>query len=287
MSVSATNRAPFGERPVQTPEAWRQAWSALPADLGEALRGYAARIGEAPLPYFQARLVGLCQESPLLYVGLFLDGELCFEYGALPPRWSAQSLSEGPVAGEPGLYCLLRERWRVDQQLRLCALSLNRSSDAAASACDLEILRFAGDYLFHDPARRDDRVIDVLSAFEYNCEAIIQQNLELRRPITLAHFEFPGLAPYMELAGEARSRELMEEIITNIRKRMKKDDYLVQPAPGAYVALLPGARAAQIRERFHTIFFQVRSLVLDHRLHLCTVEGAPRPLNEIWKELLL
>lgn len=268
--------------------AWQTNWSRLPAGIQNSLSEYALQLAALPgLDYFPSRLLRLCQECRLIYAALQLDAEVCFEFGRLPEGLQRAGDEGGPAPGLPGLVWVERQRWRMDQSLRFSGLIASEDLPQSEAQIDLELLRFASDFLFHDPSRRDPRMLDLAAGFELSCRAIIAHSLENGKPVTLAHFEFPGLAQYMELAGEARSRSLMQEIIDSIRQRLKKDDYLVQPGPGAYVTLLPGATVEQIHDRFQTIYFHIKNLVLDYRLHLTTVDRLPIELHTIWKELQL
>ena len=150
-----------------------------------------------------------------------------------------------------------------------------------------QILPFARNTFFYTPGLGDPRRIDHLAVLNQRALAVLNRHLERGEIVTISHFKFQDLHIYLEMQGEHRTREILRGIIEYIHGNLKKRDLLLQLTPLSYIMLSPGATQEQILERFRSIYFQIRSLVLEYQIHLATVTETPVQLNEIWKELKL
>lgn len=108
-----------------------------------------------------------------------------------------------------------------------------------------------------------------------------------KRPVTLSHFEFQDLSLYLERSAEVGTQEFYQAIEYTIRKHLKSQDLFFHVLPHSFLVISPGARKEQIVDRFHSIYFQIRSLIFDYEILLVTVEKPTTNLDSIWTELKL
>ncbi len=198
---------------------------------------------------------------------------------ALPLELSA----EGPGA----LVELRKVVRRRDHNLSARLILPARLEDLARNLLDHEILPFARNLFFFTPGLGDARRVDHLAILNQRALGVLNDHLEQGQPVTISHFKFQDLHIYLEMQGEHRTREILRGIIEYIHGNLKKQDLLLQLTPLSYIMLSPGATQEQILERFRSIYFQIRSLVLEYQIHLTTVSEKPVRLSEVWKDLKL
>jgi hypothetical protein len=198
---------------------------------------------------------------------------------ALPPALTA----EGPGA----LVELCRIVRRRDHHLSVRVVLPARLEDLARNLLDHEILPFARNLFFFTPALGDSRRIDHLAILNQRALGVLHERLDQGMHVTISHFKFQDLHIYLEMQGEHRTREILRGIIEYIHGNLKKQDLLLQLTPLSYIMISPGATQEQILERFRSIYFQIRSLVLEYQIYLTTVSEKPVQLGEVWKDLKL
>jgi len=158
-------------------------------------------------------------------------------------------------------------------------------AEIAATIMDNEILPLARNYYFNMSDLRDPRLVDLNRAAEEPLLAVLEREIGDGRPVSLTHFRFQEMHLYFEILGEHRTREIIREIIATIRGNLKKGDYLFQLSPLSYVVLSPGARQEQIERRFESIYFQIKTLILDYDLTVATVDALPVRMYRLWEDL--
>lgn len=231
------------------------------------------RCGGEILPWLTARDVhgqGLYDDSA--------DAEWCADR-ALP----ASHAGDGPGA--------LRELRRIlrfrEHRLHMRFVAPASLTGVVENLLDHEIVPFARNLFFHHPALGDPRRIDHLAVMNQRALAVLAEHLEQGSAVTLSHFQFQDLHIYLEMQGEHRTREILRGIIDYIHGNLKSEDTLVQLTPRSYIMISPGATQEQILDRFRNIYFQIRSVVLEYRIHLTTISEGPVQLSAVWKELKL
>ncbi|MCR9143261.1 MAG: hypothetical protein NXI24_13480 [bacterium] len=197
----------------------------------------------------------------------------------LPPHLSA----EGPGA----LMELCKVVRHRDHHLSVRLILPARLEDLARNLLDHEILPFARNLFFFSPGLGDSRRVDHLAVLNQQALAVLNERLEQGMIVTVSHFKFQDLHIYLEMQGEHRTREIFRGIIEYIHGNLKKQDLLLQLTPLSYIMISPGATEEQILERFRSIYFQIRSLVLEYKIHLTTVTESPVRLGQVWKDLKL
>lgn len=150
---------------------------------------------------------------------------------------------------------------------------------------DAELLPFARTYFLHAPGLHDERTVDLVQSLEADLRRLCLPHLENAVPVTFTHFRFQDMAIYFEMSGEHRSLEILAEIRAIVEQRLKSADELIMLAPGSLVVISPGARAVQMRERFNSVYFQTRSLLLDFTMEVHTLERPPIRFAELWRAL--
>ena len=143
----------------------------------------------------------------------------------------------------------------------------------------------AARYFFFKPDIQNERRIDHVEVLQSFARQALRGYLEQGTSVAISHFRFQDLRVYFEMSGDERTRDIMHAIVSTIRSNLKQRDMLFQLSPLSYVVVSPGAEREQIERRFKTIYFQVRSLVLEYRLTVVTVDRFPLRLNELWKDL--
>ncbi|MEQ9366811.1 MAG: hypothetical protein RIF32_21405 [Leptospirales bacterium] len=174
-----------------------------------------------------------------------------------------------------------------DHSLSVRLILPARLEDLARNLLDHEILPFARNLFFFSPGMGEARRIDHLAILNQQALAVLNERLEQGMQVTISHFKFQDLHIYLEMQGEHRTREILRGIIDYIHGNLKKQDLLLQLTPLSYIMISPGATQEQILERFRSIYFQIRSLVLEYQIHLTTVSETPVRLGEVWKDLKL
>ena len=106
-------------------------------------------------------------------------------------------------------------------------------------------------------------------------------------PVTISHFHFQEMKIYLEVTGEQQTREFLNEINRTFQRNLKKKDTVIQISPVSYLVLSPGATTRIMTERFKHIFFMIKSLILEYKLDIYTVQQLPVEIHEIIRRLKL
>lgn len=104
-------------------------------------------------------------------------------------------------------------------------------------------------------------------------------------PITFSHFRFQNLNHYFGLLGEAGANEMIQHIGDSIRQRLKSRDLPIILSPHSYLVLSVGATEEQIYPRFQTLYFEIKSLILDYELLVRTIRTDDFSVFELFREL--
>jgi hypothetical protein len=90
---------------------------------------------------------------------------------------------------------------------------------------------------------------------------------------------------FFELLGKFRSKEIIAEIIENIRTHLKRIDAIFVLSPFSYLIVSPGADEDLIQKRFQGIYFQSSSIVMDYQISTRTIREEAWSTEDLWKEL--
>lgn len=157
--------------------------------------------------------------------------------------------------------------------------------DIADNALADEIVPFAESYFFFLPTARDIRRVDILSEAENRCHEILNDFLREGISVVLTHFRFQDMRVYFEMSGEFRSLEFMNIIDSQIRGRMGPDDIIVHLSPLSSLIFSPNVSLEEARARFESLFFQIKSLIIDYDLEFAMADSLPIRLGDLWREL--
>ena len=138
-----------------------------------------------------------------------------------------------------------------------------------------------------DAGRNPENWIDSVQDLSAYLGSRIKRALEKAQPVTISHFLFQDLTRYIEEVGEFWTLEIIEEIRKTIKSNLKKRDTLVSLTPVSHLVLSSGPREEQIQERFHHIYFEIRSLILDYSIHTTTVDSPDYRIADILEKLKL
>lgn len=158
--------------------------------------------------------------------------------------------------------------------------------DLAEAALDSTLLVHAENVFLNSQGLREKNLQNVFFNIERDTKPILEEILNTGVPVTLTHFLFQDLRVYFSLSGEYRSQEIMDSIQEVISENLKKSDRIFRLSPLSYIVISPGADSQQIQARFKSIYIQIKSLVLDYDLRLCTVSQLPVRFTQIWSQLL-
>lgn len=133
---------------------------------------------------------------------------------------------------------------------------------------------------------REKTLQNVFLSVERDLTVILEGHLQKGTRVTLTHFLFQDLRVYFSLSGEYRSGEIMDSIQKTIADNLKKSDHIFRLSPLSYIVVCPGADPEALKQRFKSIYVQIRTLVLDYELKMHTVESLPLQLTGVWSDLL-
>ncbi len=265
----------------------RRVMAALPADLA---REYQATIqretGAAPRhrTYTAWILENYISFGGFLQALVVLDGREAHRQGAEIRPWDTDLYQ--PAANLPRGLVAINHTERVQERtLHFLGVLPADLEQHARVILDAELLPFLRVYFLNLASLQDERSVDLLQEVEAHIRHLCQHHLEGHIPVTFIHFRFQDMSVYFEMSGEHRSLEILEEVQAIIEAHLKGGDELIQLAPGSLLVVAPGARAAQMRERFRGVYFQTRSLILDWKAEVHTVEQPPIRFAELWHAL--
>ncbi len=221
-----------------------------------------------------------------------------FQMICLHSGFGSVTLYAGPIAVfsygiQTDLRSLPREAWVEtekefqvgEQKLRLYGILPAKSAAITNQAIDA-ILVHAENVFLNSHGLREKSIQNIFAPVERELRPILEGILADGTAVTLTHFLFQDMRVYFSLSGEYRSGEIMDSIQKIIRENLKGTDTIFRISPLSYIVVSPGADASQIEARFKTIYIQIKSLVLDYHLKLCTVQRLPVRFSQIWSQLL-
>ena len=215
---------------------------------------------------------------------IVLDGREAYRRGAEIRPWDGD-LYEPEERLPKGLSAINHTERVQERTLHFLGIVPSDLEPAARIILDAELLPFMRAYFLNLPALQDERTVDLVQELENHLRHFCQPHLESQLPVTFIHFRFQDMAVYFEMSGEHRSLEILEEVNEIIVAHLKAGDELIQLAPGSILVVAPGARAVQMRERFRGVYFQTRSLILDCKSEIHTIESPPIRFAELWRLL--
>ena len=265
----------------------RRALGALPHEI---VREYRASLQRHTKPESrQKTYTSWILENHMTFAGflqslIVLDGRETHRQGAEIRPWDGDLYR--PEEGLPKGLTAINHTERVEERtLHFLGIVPADLEPSARIVLDAEILPFLRAYFLNLPALQDERTVDLVQELENHLRRFCQPHLESQLPVTFIHFQFQDMAIYFEMSGEHRSLEILEEVNEIIVAHLKSGDELIQLAPGSVLVVAPGARAAQMRERFRGVYFQTRSLILDCKSEVLTLESPPIRFAELWRLL--
>ncbi|MCB1173049.1 MAG: hypothetical protein KDK39_05775 [Leptospiraceae bacterium] len=220
----------------------------------------------------------------VFHFGLELQGESILE-----PDFNPDSLAshQAPLEPElpPGCNLVRRWVWHQDQLLMVHMVCLKPLRRMCANLLDYELLPMIQNWFLEQPQYSQQQFIDHNRILHRILQDLIVPQLGSGVPVTLSYFRFQQLTTYLEAAGEKQSGELLQELLHLFHRNLKQSDTVVQITPIHYLVVSPGATTHIMRERFKHIFFTIKSLVLEYKLEIHTIQDLPVRMNDIWKNL--
>ncbi len=242
-----------------------------------------SRTGRQDTVNFRAFLVESFFLSGFLQGILSIEKRPVFAYGIEILEWDPKNRDGISLPLPPELAAVRVSRELNDRILEAEGVAPAVLLESASRMLEMEILPPAANYFLYIPETTN--IIDIRARIENICRHTMETELRAGQPVTLTHFHFQDMRHYFEMSGERRTFEILEEIMRIIRENLKKNDSLLQISPHSYLVMSPGSAIEQIKERFHSIYFYIKSLVLEYELSLMTVDSLPIQWNEIWKKL--
>jgi hypothetical protein len=148
-----------------------------------------------------------------------------------------------------------------------------------------EIVPFIDGYFAHSPVIVAGKGIDLYAVFKQELESLIKSATEVNQLVTITHLKFQEMFIFFELLGKFRSKEIIAEIIENIRTHLKRIDAIFVLSPFSYLIVSPGADEDLIQKRFQGIYFQSSSIVMDYQISTRTIREEAWSTEDLWKEL--
>ncbi|MCB1318796.1 MAG: hypothetical protein KDK34_01005, partial [Leptospiraceae bacterium] len=174
-----------------------------------------------------------------------------------------------------------------DRVLEVEVILPERIRSVGVNLLDYEILPIASNYFFYYPALQNTRLVNHVTVLQRFATEIISSHVLREQSVTLTHFRFQDLSVYFERSGEHGTRDFMNGIIRTIRNNLKSTDTVYQMSPTSYVVFSPGAQKHHIQRRFKSIYFQIKSLVLEYKQFIVTIDSLPVNIEALWRELNL
>ena len=272
------------ERKDQLEAGWKEALRSLSLnerkDYLELVQSTTARLSDDAAPgewlYYQHFLRGGCIQAMILH-----HRKPVYYFGIPLKPWK-----HWDEAG-PGPNDALRSI-RVDRkEVSIQAVVPEKSAHLVRHMLAGELMPIAARILRSDAGRNPENWIDSVQDLSYYLESRIKRALEKGQPVTISHFLFQDLTRYIDEVGEFWTLEIIQEIQKTIKSNLKKRDTMVSLTPVSHLVLSAGPREEQIKERFHHIYFEIRSLVLDYSIHAVTVESPDYRITDILEKLKL
>ncbi|MBI3396416.1 MAG: hypothetical protein HY042_11315 [Spirochaetia bacterium] len=267
----------------------RSALSLLPAtiaaDYQESVREALTRAGQFR-SFSSYMLTNLLLRAGLLQGSLRLENRPVFAFGAEVLPWNIDdwTLFDAPY---PEILQTVQHTAgdSSGHSIQITGVAPRHCGELTHRILETDVMTFARQFFLHVPAMRERRLIDLAGPVQEEVSNLIQAGLAEGRPVTLTHFRFQDMRVYFEMGGEHVARDMTRSIESTIHANLKKGDQLFSLSPASYLVVSPGATEDVITNRFRTIYFSTRSLILDYGLSVVTVDRQPVRLNQIWKKL--
>lgn len=214
-----------------------------------------------------------------------VDGRNVYSFGAEFIPWSGSRLDLPVDVTADLLTTVVRKESENDLDLVLTAVFPKKIAESVSRLVEAEIIPLARHYFLYLPGLKDPQMVDLNKRIIDLCQPVAEKAAKLGQPLSITHFHFQDMSVYFEMSGERRTFEILEEIIRIIRENLKKNDFLIQLSPLSYLVFSPGARKEQILGRFRSIYFYIKSLVLEYEMHIITLESAEIDWTQVWANL--
>lgn len=274
----------LSQRQSQLELAWKKALRSIPAndrkDYLELMQSTGRRLEEDSAPgewlFFQHLIRSGCLQAMVIH-----HRKPVYYFGIPLKPWKLWD-EPGPGPYEE-LQSLRVDRKEVSVQAVVPAGSAHLVRHVIAS----ELLPVATRILRSDAGRNPENWIDSVQDLSTYLSSRIKRALEKNQPVTISHFLFQDLTRYIDEVGEFWTLEIIQEIQKTIKSNLKKRDTMVSLTPVSHLVLSAGPREQQILNRFHHIYFEIRSLVLDYSIHTVTVDTPDYRIADILEKLKL
>lgn len=250
-----------------------------------------------PPKEFIPNLIGnYCIQGLIIQAHFHYKNQAIFEFGLnlLPKEYLIPDTSYDAIQTiknrespdlPPGLSMIHRWFYYEDQVLDMCIITLKPLRRICANLIDYELYPIVESWYFNQPPLQQDNTLNQAAVLHRIFSDIIPPVLGTGVPVTISHFHFQELKIYLEVTGEQQSRDFFHELMKVFKKNLKQSDLVFQLTPVSYIVISPGATRRIMTDRFKHIFFMIKSLVLEYKLNIITIQKLPVVMNDIWKEL--
>lgn len=272
------------QRHEQLETSWKEGLGCLSGnqrkDYLELVQSTTRRLADGSGPgewlFYQHFLRGGCLQAMILH-----HGKPVYYFGIPLKDWKFWD-EAGPAPVE-GLDSIRVNRKEISIQAVVPSGSAHLIRHMLAS----ELMPVATRILRSDAGRNPENWIDSVEDLSMYLSSRIKRALEKSQPVTISHFLFQDLTRYVEEVGEYWTLEIIDEIRKTIKSNLKKRDTLVSLTPVSHLVLSTGPTEEQIHKRFHHIYFEIRSLILDYTIFAATVETPDYRIADILEKLKL
>ncbi|PJZ45786.1 hypothetical protein [Leptospira brenneri] len=90
----------------------------------------------------------------------------------------------------------------------------------------------------------------------------------------IAFFHLQDLSPFFKPMGVVKSQEILREVTTTLHKETRENEFNFQLNPRSYFLFCPGETLDGANNRFGSLYFPSKHLILDYKLKIFPIDKA-------------
>jgi hypothetical protein len=114
---------------------------------------------------------------------------------------------------------------------------------------------------------------------------MINPALILNQPVTFTYLYFESLTKYVGIAGENFTRELLDELRTDVHRILKDTDRSIILSTREILVVSVNCESDVLKKRFAGAYFHAKSLLLACQIHYCTIREPVVDLHPLWNDI--
>lgn len=225
-----------------------------------------------------------CRHAALLQLSLRMNEQLLFHFGAsiLP----TSSETNGEIVLPDSLDYLHYETCRNELLMEIWVLFPVELAEPIELLLKREIVPFIvhyyADYTPLKQRMRCDRVGTLKRLLQWMAAPLIEQGTSL----LIFHYKFQELPSILELLGERRTSQLLQQIRARLRQLAGEEHRIISADPISYLLLIAGEKMEDIGQ-FEAAQFNFELLSLQYELFCTAITDLPIEICQIYRDLKL